>query len=253
VRLREVVYENSKGTLWMVFEFQEATLLSVMAAAKGGGGFACPGRGAEASAAGATPLPPPSPASAACSAVFPEEKIRSVVGQLLSALAHMHKHGFFHRDVKPENLLCDARADAIKLCDFGQARETRSRPPYTEYVGTRWYRAPEQLLGAKYYNSPVDVWAAGAVLGELLAGMDRRQPCCSLYCAQHALTRMWCVFALRSRAHPTGGSRLSAAYICMRPWALTLPPLRDKICTHTQTQSCLRYRQASRCSRARRA
>lgn len=51
-------------------------------------------------------------------------------------LAYMHKHGFFHRDMKPENLLM--KGDVVKIADFGLAREIRSRPPYTEYVSTRW-------------------------------------------------------------------------------------------------------------------
>ena len=45
--------------------------------------------------------------------------------------------GFFHRDLKPENLLCDG-SECVKLADFGLARETRSRPPFTDYVSTRW-------------------------------------------------------------------------------------------------------------------
>lgn len=54
----------------------------------------------------------------------------------------MHRQGFFHRDLKPENLLCSG-PEMVKIADFGLAREIRSRPPYTEYVSTRWYRAPE--------------------------------------------------------------------------------------------------------------
>lgn len=54
----------------------------------------------------------------------------------------MHRHGFFHRDLKPENLLC-CGPELVKIADFGLAREIRSRPPYTDYVSTRWYRAPE--------------------------------------------------------------------------------------------------------------
>ena len=50
----------------------------------------------------------------------------------------MHKHGFFHRDMKPENLLCMG-PELVKIADFGLAREIRSKPPYTDYVSTRWY------------------------------------------------------------------------------------------------------------------
>ena len=77
----------------------------------------------------------------------------------------MHKHGFFHRDLKPENLL--ANGEEIKIADFGLAREIRSRPPFTDYVSTRWYRAPEILLRSTTYNSPVDVFALGAIMAEL--------------------------------------------------------------------------------------
>ena len=58
--------------------------------------------------------------------------------QVLQGLAFMHKHGFFHRDMKPENLLCMG-PELVKIADFGLAREIRSRPPYTDYVSTRWY------------------------------------------------------------------------------------------------------------------
>lgn len=78
----------------------------------------------------------------------------------------MHKHGFFHRDIKPENLLCMG-PELIKIADFGLAREIRSRPPYTDYVSTRWYRAPEVLLRSTSYSSPIDVWAIGCIMSEL--------------------------------------------------------------------------------------
>ncbi len=55
---------------------------------------------------------------------------------ITQGLAYCHKHGYFHRDMKPENLL--ANKDAVKIADFGLAREIRSRPPYTDYVSTRW-------------------------------------------------------------------------------------------------------------------
>lgn len=55
----------------------------------------------------------------------------------------------------------------VKLIDFGLAREIRSRPPFTDYVSTRWYRAPELLLRSTVYNSPVDIFALGLIMAEL--------------------------------------------------------------------------------------
>src|ERR1700733_15146885 len=86
--------------------------------------------------------------------------------QILQGLSFMHKHGFFHRDIKPENLLCNG-PDLIKIADFGLARETRSRPPYTDYVSTRWYRAPDVLLRATDFSSPIDLWGVGCIIAEL--------------------------------------------------------------------------------------
>lgn len=93
-----------------------------------------------------------------------EERICSLVFQTLQGLAYMHKHGFFHRDMKPENLM--VQGDTLKIADFGLAREVRSRPPFTDYVSTRWYRAPEILLHSTSYNSPIDIFALGVVMAE---------------------------------------------------------------------------------------
>ena len=84
----------------------------------------------------------------------------------LQALSYMHRNGFFHRDLKPENILCSS-PDLVKIADFGLAREIRSTPPYTDYVSTRWYRAPEVLLRSTNYSSPIDVWAVGCIMAEL--------------------------------------------------------------------------------------
>lgn len=78
----------------------------------------------------------------------------------------MHKNGFFHRDLKPENLVIDNN-NVVKIIDFGLAREIRSAPPYTDYVATRWYRAPEILLKSSYYNSPTDIFSLGCIMAEL--------------------------------------------------------------------------------------
>lgn len=98
--------------------------------------------------------------------LFPESAVRNIMYQILQGLAFMHKTGFFHRDMKPENLLCSG-PEIVKIADFGLVRETRSRPPYTDYVSTRWYRAPEVLLRSTNYSSPIDIFALGCIMAEL--------------------------------------------------------------------------------------
>ncbi|VDM16204.1 unnamed protein product, partial [Wuchereria bancrofti] len=68
--------------------------------------------------------------------------------------------------MKPENIMCNG-TELVKIADFGLAREIRSRPPFTDYVSTRWYRAPEILLRSTSYNSPIDIWALGCIMAEL--------------------------------------------------------------------------------------
>jgi serine/threonine protein kinase len=67
--------------------------------------------------------------------------------------------------MKPENIMIDG--DKVKLADFGLARKIRSRPPFTDYISTRWYRAPELLLHSTNYNSPIDIFALGLIMVEL--------------------------------------------------------------------------------------
>lgn len=98
---------------------------------------------------------------------FKEEEIRFIISEILNGIGYVHKQGFFHRDLKPDNLLWDKNYQKLKIADFGLAREIRSRPPYTEYISTRWYRAPEIILRHQFYNSPVDIWAVGCIMAEL--------------------------------------------------------------------------------------
>lgn len=97
---------------------------------------------------------------------FPEATVRNMLYQILQGLAFIHRHGFFHRDLKPENILCSG-PELVKIADFGLVREIRSRPPYTDYVSTRWYRAPEVLLHSTTYSSPIDLWAVGCIAAEV--------------------------------------------------------------------------------------
>ncbi|CAO3625604.1 unnamed protein product [Cunninghamella blakesleeana] len=102
-----------------------------------------------------------------------EIEIRLMLRQILGGLASIHDQGYVHRDLKPENLLVELNQHeptqlTIKLADFGLARELKSKAPCTDYVSTRWYRAPEVLLKSSIYSTPVDIWAAGAIMAELI-------------------------------------------------------------------------------------
>ncbi|PKU40153.1 mitogen-activated protein kinase 15 [Limosa lapponica baueri] len=98
-----------------------------------------------------------------------------ILYQLLKATKFIHSGNVIHRDQKPSNILLDADC-FVKLCDFGLARslcqmnEDQGNPPLTEYVATRWYRAPEILLSSQSYTKGVDMWSIGCILGELLLG-----------------------------------------------------------------------------------
>jgi renal tumor antigen len=90
--------------------------------------------------------------------------------QLMKSLDHMHKKGIFHRDIKPENILIESVNEigkGLKLADFGSCRGIYSKQPYTEYISTRWYRAPECLLTDGYYGPEMDLWGAGCVMFEI--------------------------------------------------------------------------------------
>ena len=101
-----------------------------------------------------------------------EDYLRPIFYQILAALDYMHRHSILHRDIKPENILLSFTTDppTVKVSDFGLAKHitSRTRRPYTSYVATRWYRAPELLLHACTYGPAVDLWAAAAVFAELL-------------------------------------------------------------------------------------
>lgn len=93
--------------------------------------------------------------------------VRSFAYQMLNGLAYCHAHRVMHRDLKPQNILIDT-AGNLKLGDFGLARAFNVPiRKYTHEVVTLWYRAPEILLGADYYSTPVDIWAAACIIAEM--------------------------------------------------------------------------------------
>lgn len=91
--------------------------------------------------------------------------------QILRGMKYVHSAGILHRDLKPRNLLVNSNCD-LKICDFGLARadipELYEAGAMTDYISTRWYRAPELLLGSEDYNESVDMWSIGCIFAEML-------------------------------------------------------------------------------------
>ncbi|KAK1291862.1 putative serine/threonine-protein kinase [Acorus calamus] len=102
---------------------------------------------------------------------FTEPQVKCYMKQLLSGLEHCHNNGVLHRDIKGSNLLLD-NSGVLKIADFGLAAnfDPNRKQPMTSRVVTLWYRPPELLLGATDYGVGVDLWSAGCILAELLAG-----------------------------------------------------------------------------------
>ncbi|XP_009564448.2 cyclin-dependent kinase-like 2 [Cuculus canorus] len=97
-------------------------------------------------------------------------RVRKYLFQIIRGTAFCHSQNIIHRDIKPENILV-SQSGVVKLCDFGFARTlTASGEAYTSYVATRWYRAPELLVGDTKYGKAVDVWAIGCLITEMLTG-----------------------------------------------------------------------------------
>jgi len=97
-----------------------------------------------------------------------QDHIQYFIYQTMRALKYIHSANVIHRDIKPSNLLLNANCD-LKVCDFGLARGLEdSRLELTEYVVTRWYRAPEIMLACRKYTKAIDVWAVGCIFAELL-------------------------------------------------------------------------------------
>jgi glycogen synthase kinase 3 beta len=95
--------------------------------------------------------------------------------QLFAGLAHLHALGVTHRDVKADNCLVDGAHGRLKIADFGIAKRIGKGDASGSYVASRFYRAPELLLGCTRYRHAVDIWAAGCVVAEMLLAMPMFQ------------------------------------------------------------------------------
>jgi protein kinase len=96
-------------------------------------------------------------------------QIRNAMFQTLQGLHYIHSKNMFHRDLKPENIL--EQNGIIKIADFGLTRSCLDEPPLTDYISTRWYRAPEILLGSQSYDKSIDIFALGCIFAELVMRM----------------------------------------------------------------------------------
>lgn len=160
VHVREVVVGSTMDKIYMVMEYAEHDVRSVLERMKH---------------------------------PYSQSEVKSLVQQILRGVAHMHSRWVLHRDLKTSNLLLNHEG-VVKLCDFGLARR-RGEPPagsLTPGVTTLWYRAPEVLLGGTRYTAAVDMWSVGCVFAELALGE-------ALFPGKGELDQMLKVFAVVGR------------------------------------------------------
>ena len=140
IRLLNIIKAENNKDLYLVFDFMETDLHAVIRAN-----------------------------------ILEEIHKKNIVYQTLKAIKYIHSGDLIHRDLKPSNILLNSEC-LVKVADFGLARsvatneEDGTDPILTEYVATRWYRAPEILLGSHKYTKAVDMWSVGCILGELIIG-----------------------------------------------------------------------------------
>ncbi len=98
---------------------------------------------------------------------------RYIIYQILKAIKFIHSADIIHRDLKPSNIFINSDSH-IKIGDFGLARTLTSGNRFqaiiTDYVATRWYRAPEMIMNSSKYTKPIDMWSVGCILAELITG-----------------------------------------------------------------------------------
>ena len=139
IRLLNVIKAENNLDLYLIFDYMEADLFNVIRAR-----------------------------------ILEDIHKKYIIYQTLKALKFIHSADIIHRDLKPSNIFINSDS-RVKLGDFGLARTLHSGKNgfggiITDYVATRWYRAPEMLLGSIDYGKPIDMWGVGCILFELIAG-----------------------------------------------------------------------------------
>ena len=138
IRLLNVIKAENDLDLYLVFDYMEADLFNVIRAN-----------------------------------ILQDIHKKFIIYQILKAIKFIHSADIIHRDLKPSNIFINSDCH-VKLGDFGLARTLGHNPHIqnmvTEYVATRWYRAPEMILAAQKYGKPIDMWSVGCILYELLVG-----------------------------------------------------------------------------------
>jgi glycogen synthase kinase 3 beta len=101
---------------------------------------------------------------------FPPVLVKMYTYQIARGLTYLHELGVCHRDIKPQNILVDAKTHTVKICDFGSAKKLVQGEANVAYICSRYYRAPELIFGATDYSCVIDVWSLGCVMAELVLG-----------------------------------------------------------------------------------
>jgi serine/threonine protein kinase len=158
--------------------------------------------------------------------VLPDSKIRSITKQILKGLEFLHSKGYIHRDMKPENILMNG--NTCKLADFGLARESSCDNDVTDYVSTRWYRAPEVLLRSPNYGKPLDIFGLGCIIAEMYTK-------CPLFPGQNEIEQIYLITQLLGTPDQSWNEgsllamKLGLNLVCDHPklWSEAIPNIPD--------------------------
>lgn len=101
---------------------------------------------------------------------FPNMLAKIYSYQMFRSLAYIHNLQICHRDIKPQNILVDTKLNKVVICDFGSAKKLKQGEPNVAYICSRYYRAPEIILGEEQYGVEIDVWSIGCVIAEMFLG-----------------------------------------------------------------------------------